>query len=273
MLGFRLYLHCFLDRVGRDDISNLVPKTFDVPSSGGLVESTLLFESLFQLHASDFGSHHFLCELYLWSLDLLLNSLDWDFAFALLSGTALAASVLCWTTGIQFLNRIWAFSTASSHLHFCGILSLRRHATVNNLVDELRLGNSTVFCVSRAVGTCLCGFMWDQLHRCDGLFQNRQWRTHIDDLFVDSLRQWRTHLGDLFVDSLWRELRLRTTVFAGVVNECCTSKQRGSPSCIEFLSVFFTKSSSRRVSENSERVLLRILTGSPTDNNCSSFFP
>ena len=31
-------------------------------------------------------------------------------------------------------------------------------------------------------------------------------------------RQWHTHIDDLFVDSLWRELRLRTTVFAGVVN-------------------------------------------------------
>ena len=29
-----------------------------------------------------------------------MNSLDWDFDFASHSGTALAASVLCWTTGI-----------------------------------------------------------------------------------------------------------------------------------------------------------------------------
>ena len=41
------------------------------------------------------------------------------------------------------------------------------------------------------------------IHCCDGLFQNRQWHLHIDDLFVDSL---------------WRELRLSFTVFAGVVN-------------------------------------------------------
>ena len=45
--------------------------------------------------------------------------------------------------------------------------------------------------------------MWDQLHHWDGLFQNRQWHTHIDGLFVDSL---------------WREVRLRTAVSAGVVN-------------------------------------------------------
>ena len=59
-------------------------------------------------------------------------------------------------------------------------------------------------------------FVWRQLQYCDSLFQNRQWHTHIEDLFVDSL---------------WRELRLRTTVFAGVANVaqramrlpfCCT---------------------------------------------------
>ena len=31
---------------------------------------------------------------------LLVNSLDWAFDLASLSGTALAASILCWTTGI-----------------------------------------------------------------------------------------------------------------------------------------------------------------------------
>ena len=34
-----------------------------------------------------------MCEL--WNLDLLLNSLDWDFDFASYFGTALVASVLC----------------------------------------------------------------------------------------------------------------------------------------------------------------------------------
>ena len=43
--------------------------------------------------------------------------------------------------------------------------------------------------------------MWSQIHHCGGLFQNRQWHTHTDYLFVDPL---------------WRDLRLRTTVFAGV---------------------------------------------------------
>ena len=80
--------------------------------------------------------------------------------------------------------------------NWTGILSLRFHAIVNNLVDELRLGKLSYFLRH------LCVFMWGQLHHCDGLFQNRQWHTHIDDLFFDSL---------------WRELRLRTTVFAGVV--------------------------------------------------------
>ena len=86
-------------------------------------------------------------------------------------------------------------------------LSLPRHANVNNLIDDLRLGNSTVFCVSWAIGICLCVLMWGLLHHCDGLFQNRQWHKHIDDRFDDSL--W---------DILARELRLRTTVFAGAFN-------------------------------------------------------
>ena len=50
--------------------------------------------------------------------------------------------------------------------------------------------------------------MWCQLHHCDGLFQNRQWHEHIDDLFDDSL--WDMLLA--------QELRLRTTVVAGVFN-------------------------------------------------------
>ena len=49
--------------------------------------------------------------------------------------------------------------------------------------------------------------MWSQLHHCDGLFQNRQWHKHIDDLLDDSI--WDMLLA--------RELRLQTTVFAGVV--------------------------------------------------------
>ena len=74
-------------------------------------------------------------------------------------------------------------------------MSLRRHAIVTNLVDELRLVKFSCF-LRR-----MCVSMW--LHHCDGLFQNRQRHTHIDDLFVDPL---------------WRELRLRKTVFAGVFN-------------------------------------------------------
>ena len=50
--------------------------------------------------------------------------------------------------------------------------------------------------------------MWSQLHHCDGLFQNRQWHWHINDLFEDSL--WAMLLA--------RELRLQTTVFAGAVS-------------------------------------------------------
>ena len=43
VFGFRLHLHCLLDRGGKDDLSDLVLKTFDVPSSGGLIESISLF--------------------------------------------------------------------------------------------------------------------------------------------------------------------------------------------------------------------------------------
>ena len=100
-------------------------------------------------------------------------------------------------------------------------LYLRRHAIVNNLVDELRLEKLD----------CLCVFMWDQLHLCDGLFQNRQWHLHLDDLFDDSL--WDTLLA--------REHRLRTTVFAGAVNVTLSNAE-----------CFFTKSFRRRVSENSD---------------------
>ena len=63
VLGFRLHLHCLLDRTGRDDVTNLALETFDVPSSGGLIESIVLFRGLFQLPSSDFGSHRFLCKL------------------------------------------------------------------------------------------------------------------------------------------------------------------------------------------------------------------
>ena len=50
--GVRLHLHCLLDRGQKDDILNLIPETFDVPSSGcfvdnpdnSLIESISLFE-------------------------------------------------------------------------------------------------------------------------------------------------------------------------------------------------------------------------------------
>ena len=128
-----------------------------------------------------------------------LSGLDFAFYFALLNcscGICSLLSVLCWTTGIQHfvsepnLRLLDCFFSSSLGLWD---LSLRRHAIVNNLVDELRLVKFRRLCV----------FMWGQLHDCDGLFQNRQWHTHIDNLFVESL---------------WRELRLRLTVFAGVVD-------------------------------------------------------
>ena len=63
VFGLRLHLQCPLGRGGRDDLSSLVQETFDVPTSGGLIESILLFESLFQIQASDSRSHRFLCKL------------------------------------------------------------------------------------------------------------------------------------------------------------------------------------------------------------------
>ena len=76
-------------------------------------------------------------------------------------------------------------------------LPLHLRAIVTNLVGELQLEKFSGF-LRR-----LCEFKWDQLHHCDGLFQNRQWHTHIDDLFVDSL---------------WREIRLCFTLFAGLIH-------------------------------------------------------
>ena len=79
-------------------------------------------------------------------------------------------------------------------------MSLRRHAIVNNLVDELRLEKLDCFCV------CVCssgaGFI------SATVFSNIGWHLHLDDLFDDSL--WDMLLA--------RDLRLRTTVFAGAVN-------------------------------------------------------
>ena len=70
-IGFRLHLHCLLDRGERDDTLNLMLETFDALSYGCFVdnpdnslnESILLFEGLFQRHAPDFGSHRFLHKL------------------------------------------------------------------------------------------------------------------------------------------------------------------------------------------------------------------
>ena len=106
------------------------------------------------------------------------------FAFASRSGTEPCGicsllSVLCCSTGIH------NFASESNLRHLdcffsspLGLwdLSLHCHANVNNLVDELRLGNSTVFCVSRAVGTCFVRVCVVQLSH-----------NHIDDLFDVSL--------------------------------------------------------------------------------------
>ena len=121
------------------------------------------------------------------------------------------ASVLCCTTDIfHFVsepNLRHLDCLFSSPLGLWD-LSLPRHANVNNLVDELRLGQLN--CLLRQPGlrdlfACSCG---TKLRHCDGLFQIRQWHKHIDDLFDDSL--WDMLLA--------RELRLQTTVFAGVFN-------------------------------------------------------
>ena len=42
VLCFRLHLNCLFDR-GGSSLPNLVPETFDIPTSGGLIESILLF--------------------------------------------------------------------------------------------------------------------------------------------------------------------------------------------------------------------------------------
>ena len=98
---------------------------------------------------------------------------------------------------------------------------------------------------------CLCVFMWSQLHLCDGLFQNRQWYLHLDDLVDDSL--WDMLLA--------HELRLRTTVFAGAFN--VTQRNARLSSWCQVLSVYSPNPS--------VDVFSRILTGSPSSNTWSSF--
>ena len=131
-------------------------------------------------------------------LDLLPDSLDWDFDFASRSRTAPVASVLCCTTGVH----LFVSESNLGHLErfVSGLwdLSLRRHAIVNNLVDELRLGKIQLFSAS---------FVRIHVGAASSLRQSLPKSTAA-----------HTHIDDLFVDSLWRELRLRTTVTAGVIN-------------------------------------------------------
>ena len=163
-------------------IAFLISACFVDNPDNSLTERTLIPEGLFHLHASDFGSHRFFVQ----AVTVEARS------FSELSGLGFTL----WDN--------WNFSTVSSHLHLdCGTCLCVVTRTSTTMSMNCAWGNSTVFCVSRAVGTCLCVFKWGQLHYCDGLLQNRQWHTHIDNLFVDSL---------------WREIRLSFTVFAGVVN-------------------------------------------------------
>ena len=67
VLGFRLHLHCLLDRSGKDDLSDLVLMAYDAPGSGcsanspdnSLIESISLNEGLFQHRVRNNGSHRF----------------------------------------------------------------------------------------------------------------------------------------------------------------------------------------------------------------------
>ena len=110
----------------------------------------LVLRTSFPASCFCFGSHLVLCKLWLWNLDLR-NSLDWDFALTWRSGTASAASVLCWTTGVHHfgsesnLRPLDCF--VSSPLGLWD-LSLRRHAIADNLVDELRLGKHQLLSAS-----------------------------------------------------------------------------------------------------------------------------
>ena len=155
-----------------------------------------------------------------------------------LSGTAAAASVLCYLFSVgQLESTTFVAEPNLRHLNcfFSSPLELwelylRRHAIVNNLVDELRLEKLD----------CLCVFMWGQLHLCDGLFQNRQWHLHLDDLFDDSL--W----GML----LTRELEQPSSLVQSMLH--CQIPNVSSPN-------------------PSVDVFQRILTGSPSGNTWSSF--
>ena len=163
-----------------------------------------------------------------------------------LSGTA---TVFCCLLSVGQLESTTFVSDSNLRLLDCFVssplklwdLSLHRHAIVHNLGDELRLGKLDYLCV----------FMWSQLHLCDGLFQNRQWYLHLDDLFDDSL----------WVMLLAHELRLRTTVFAGALN--VTQRTTRLSSWCQVLSVYSPNPS--------VDVFPRILTGSPTSGLRSSF--
>ena len=110
-------LRCLLDRGRKDDLSNLVLKTFDVPSSGGLIESISL------------------------SLELHLGPLL-SVVFFLLEN---------WNPPRLSLNRIRNFSTALSHLHLnCGTCPCIVTRSSTTLLMNCGWRNSTVC-------ACSCG--------------------------------------------------------------------------------------------------------------------
>ena len=213
VFGFRLHLHCLLDHW-------LLRWQSWHPSFVRLISDRIV----------SYANCYCETSIFLWtlwigilislhSLELLLRHL--------FSVGQLESSILSPNWILRYLDCI-----VSSPLGLWN-LSLHLHAIVTNLVDELRLEKFSCFLLH------LCVFVWEQLHHWDGHFQNRQWHTHIDDLFVDSSK----------IGSAYNRLRwcspCRTTCNDQVL---CVSSPNPSVD-----------------------VFPRIVTGSPSCNNWFSF--
>ena len=141
-----------------------------------------------------------------------MNSLDWDFDFASLCGTALAASVLrCLFFVGQLQSTIFGSDSnltlldCSSHLHLDYAICL---CVVTRSSPTLLMNCGWVHQLSSASTgpsgpVCVCS--------CGASFIIATVSSEIGSGIC------HLHIDDLFVASLWREIRLSFTVFAGVV--------------------------------------------------------
>ena len=192
----------------------LISGCFVDDPDNSLTGSSLLPESLFQLHASDLWSHLLPGQAVTAESrsHSELSALGFCFCFTLWNCSC--ASVLRCPSSVGQLESSTLFLNRNLRLLDCFIasplalwdLSLYLHAIVN-LDDELRLGflNSQMCRFRARFCACSCGASFIIATVSS---KNQQWHLHLDDLFDDSL--WDMLLA--------RELRLRTAVFAGVVH-------------------------------------------------------